>query len=96
MFAESIALDKVFVDIPVPSPDPDPDVHTWARGGGERGIFPPSKGQKPTPYPKAENWLPSKKIFDSSSPLRQKIRQFDKVLLKKCQKWAKKGAKFSV
>ena len=48
-----------------------PPTHTWARGG-----IPPSEGQKPTPYPKTENWLPSKKFFDSSPPLRQKIRHF--------------------
>ena len=32
--------------------------------------------KKPTPYPKAENWLPSKKTFDSFPPLRQKFRHF--------------------
>ena len=39
----------------------DPYSH-MGKGGG----FPPAEGQKPTPYPKAENWLPSKKIFYSS------------------------------
>ena len=45
--------------------------------GGEGGGFPPSEGQKPTPYPKAENWLPSKKIFDSPpQPSEAKNRAF--------------------
>ncbi len=37
--------------------------HMGKRGGIEGGGFPPSEVQKPTPYPKAENWLPSKKKF---------------------------------
>ena len=66
---------------------------THGQGGGRGGI-PLSEGKKPTPYPKAESWLPSKKIFYSPPPLRQKIRHFWQSSTKKVPKWGKKGAFF--
>ncbi len=75
---------------------PPSRIHTYThgKGGGGGGGIPPSEDQKPTPYPKAKNWLPSKKIFDSSPPLRQKIRHFWQSFTKKVPKWGKKAQKF--
>ncbi len=69
---------------------------TQGQWGGGMGGIPPSKGQKPTPYPKAKNWLPSKKFFILPPSEAKKIQPFLTVLLKKkCPNGTKKGAKFS-
>ena len=68
---------------------------TQGQWGGGMGGIPPSKGQKPTPYPKAKNWLPSKKFFILPPSEAKKISAiFDSFTKKSAHMGRKKAQNF--
>ncbi len=63
---------------------------------GQRGVFPPLRVQNPPPTLRPKMRLPSKKIFDTSPPLKQKIRNFWQSFTKNCPNGAKRRNIFCV